>query len=137
MLVDPRALAVKNPPPPDQAFFTKIDGESMEPWLPDGTIVLCKKCKQVTAAGRYVYWIDEENGTLCKRMEKVGEDELKVTSDNPEAANWLLTHVEDDLYRTQDEQTIRIQVYGRVVYPPDTAKSIMEQVTQQLKKVVG
>ena len=89
--------------------------------------------------GRYVLWLGDDDGDVVRCVERLGGDRLLIMKDNPTGhrTKRLLVHQEDDIYEEDDGATVRVRIRGQVVYPADTAHSILNTVTEQLSKVLN
>jgi len=123
-------------PADDNAFAIKIQGTSMEPWLRDGQIVICLRADAVEAPGRYVFW-SGDGGYQVKDIERAGDEALRITQHGPNPRTEILEHIEEDEYRGEAGRTHTIKIKGRVVYPDDTARAVLRQVTSELRKIMG
>ncbi|MEM1268411.1 MAG: S24 family peptidase [Bacteroidota bacterium] len=122
----------------DEAYWTRVRGTSMEPWLPDGTPILVEVVHGITAAGRYVLYFDDDDGEEVKRIEKLGGGAIKVVSDNPAHVTRTLRPLGEDMYSDDDNDLrLRVNVRGRVVFPPDTPQAILSTITQQMSRLVN
>lgn len=111
---------------PEEAYWTVVEGDSMEPWLPDGAPILVERCDSFQSGGRYVLWVDDDHGNVVKRVERLGGGALLLISDNPAHPTRTLRHVEGDLYEDpQHGLTLQLRVQGRVILPPDTPHAIL------------
>jgi phage repressor protein C with HTH and peptisase S24 domain len=122
-------------PGPERAYWTSVEGTSMEPWLPNGTMILVEECGEITSGDRYVIWLGDTDANIVKRIERLSDDKLKVASDNPRHETRVYARREANIYEDEEGDTTHIRVQGRVIYPPDTANSILSTVTEQLRKI--
>ena len=121
-------------PENNEAYWTKVRGTSMEPWLPDGSPILVVKCNEVIQGGRYVIYLDDSDAEVVKRVEKLGGNVLRIISDNPSHSTQTFRHLEDDMYRDEENRiTARIRVGGVVVYPKDTGYAITRMITGTMR----
>lgn len=75
---------------PDAASLIYVAGDSMEPTLKDGSIVLIDH-QQREPVGKHVYAIRNGDELMVKRLEKPDGKTLLLTSDNPKYATKVLT----------------------------------------------
>jgi len=123
-------------PPPSKAYWTRVNGESMEPYLQDGSPILVERVEDgVEAAGRYALLIDEVGGVV-KRCERVGSETLRVASDNPSFPTRIYTHQENEHYEDRDGNVLKIRVQGRVVYPRDTPHAMQEKAIHDIARAL-
>lgn len=136
-------------PERDEAFFCQLEGDSMQPWLSEGNYVFALRKKEVSVPGRHVVWWGEDQAQICVRLSLVGEGPeaqresgedmqgrlLKLKKYGPEET-MKLRAVSSDIYETESGDRVRMQVRGRVVWPPSTAEDVMETVTDQMGKVL-
>lgn len=121
-----------------RAYWTRVQGSSMEPWLPDQSPIFVERSSEVVDGGRYVLWLDDVDAEIVKRIERLGGGYLRIISDNPNHATQLLRHVQDDVYEDEATQAkVRVRIRGRVLYPPDTPHAILKTVTEQMARMVG
>ena len=122
---------------PKEAYWTFVQGESMEPWLPDGSPILVEKCREVNGGGRYVLWLDDEKGKVVKRVERRGGGILHLISDNPAHLSIEVEHLEGTMFKDRETgRSMDIYVQGRIVYPPDTPQAILRMFAQQMAEVM-
>jgi phage repressor protein C with HTH and peptisase S24 domain len=128
--------AVGYVPAPEHAFWCRIAGDSMAPWLSNGEIVLAQECQSVEVAGRYVYWLDDHEGHQVKHFEPLGEGDLRITQYGPTPRTEEYEHEEGNCWRDSDGRAWRFRICGRVIYPADTGRSLLETTTRQLKDML-
>lgn len=122
-------------PDKDEAFWARVEGESMEPWLRDGTYAFALRQNTVTVPGRYVIWWGEQESEICCYLAKMSDSTLLLRKYGPEK-EYTLRHKGDLTYEISSSETIRMEVRGRIIYPPSSARSILETVTDQMGKVL-
>jgi hypothetical protein len=136
-------------PSRDEAFFCRLEGDSMQPWLSEGDYVFALRTEKVSVPGRYVIWWGEDQAQICVRLSLIGEGPeaqresgeetqgklLKLKKQGPEET-MKLRAVSPDVYETEEGDHVRMQIQGRVVWPPSTAEGVMETVTDQMGKVL-
>jgi phage repressor protein C with HTH and peptisase S24 domain len=122
-------------PDKDEGFWVQIQGHSMEPWLADGQYVFALDQQVVDVPGRYVIWWGGHESEVCCYLAKLSEKTLLLRKYGPEK-EFRLNHVEGDTYEIEDGTTVRLQVRGRIIWPPDRARSVMETVTDQIGQVM-
>ncbi|NQZ05572.1 MAG: helix-turn-helix transcriptional regulator [Algicola sp.] len=89
----------------DNIAFVTVSGDSMEPTLDDGDLILVDMSQQqVNHEG--IFLLQTDNGLFTKRLKQTRDGGLQVISDNPEHSNWLIS-------ATADEQN---RVVGKVVW---------------------
>lgn len=145
-------------PDPDEAFFFRIEGDSMQPWLSEGEYVLALRTDRVTAPGRYVTWWGESEAQICVHLSPLGksaeedaEEDGSPADDAPAEEKGgsvvqlkkygpqetlRLCHLSGSTYETGEGTRVRMQIRGRVVWPPSTPQDLMETVTDQMAKVL-
>lgn len=80
---------------PEHSVSTQVDGRSMEPTLPDGSIVLLNlKAKSIVDGRIYAYRYDGE--LKLKRLHKLKDGRIAAKSDNPEFEDAILDGASDD-----------------------------------------
>jgi len=89
----------------DRCVVTGVSGDSMEPLLFDGDLVLIDKRKADLQNGQVYAFVDVEGDVRIKRLEKI-DGGILLRSDNPEHAT--------DLRMGQDAN--QIDVIGRLVW---------------------
>lgn len=122
-------------PSKDEGFWVQIQGHSMEPWLTDGQYVFALDQQVVDVPGRYVIWWGGHESEICCYLANLSEKTLLLRKYGPEK-EFRLSHVEGDTYEIEDGTTVRLQVRGRIIWPPDRARSVMETVTDQVGQVM-
>jgi len=124
-------------PDPSAAYWTRVNGEAMEPFLQDGALVLAEETENgVEAPGRYVLRFNSAGG-IVKRCERLGKNALRVASDNRSFPTQVLIHQGGDRYEDGDGHSVRLRVQGRIVYPKDTAHAIKEHVVHDIARAIG
>lgn len=115
-------------PDPGVSYWTCVNGESMEPFLQDGAPIFVEETDgQIEAPGRYVLHLNAAGG-IVKRCQKLGEDTLRVASDNRSFSPQVLTLQDGGgLYEDRDGRSVRLYVQGRIIYPRDTARAAERQ----------
>lgn len=123
---------------PGEAYWSRVRGNSMEPWLPDGSPILVEVLNDITS-GRFVIYIDDEDGEIVKRIEPLGGGELLLLSDNPAHPGRHLRRIQngdEDMYEDLERGTkLRLVVRGRVLYPPDTPQAILKTIIQGMAEM--
>lgn len=124
--------------PSDRAWWTRVRGTSMEPWLQNGSFIFCEVVERATTPGRYVVHLDDDDAEIVKRIEVLGGGGLILISDNNAHPRRQLRQVEDsddpNLYYDETYGvTLRLSVRGFVLYPEDTGQSIVSLVSQTLR----
>ncbi|WP_281645714.1 helix-turn-helix transcriptional regulator [Parendozoicomonas sp. Alg238-R29] len=80
----------------DNLAFVNIRGNSMYPTLHDGDRVLVDISRK-TIQGEGLYLLRTDDGLMAKRLKSLRNNELQITSDNPEYPSWTLAaHERDD-----------------------------------------
>lgn len=113
-------------PESHQAYWSKVQGTSMEPWLPDQSPIFVIICREVQDNGRYVMYLDDVDAEVIKRVERIGGGVLLLLSDNPAHPSRPLYQLEGDMW--EDRQygiRLRLRIQGRVVFPADTPQAIL------------
>ena len=147
-------------PDPDEAFFCRIEGDLMQPWLNEGEYVLALRTDQVTVPGRYVTWWGESEAQVCVCLSPLGKDAGKRVEEGESSVEegeslgkgkdsgviqlktygpqetLSLCHLSGSTYETGKGTRVRMQIRGRVVWPLSTPKDVMETVTDQMAKVL-
>jgi len=122
-------------PDKEDAFWVQVQGESMEPWLQDGSYAFVLRQKEVDVPGRYVIWWGEDEAEICCYLGRLSDSSLLLRKYGPEE-EWELTHKEGDIYDTPSMGTVRMQVQGRIIWPRSTAKSVMDTVVDKMGDVM-
>ncbi len=150
-------------PDRDKAFFCRIEGDSMQPWLSEGEYVFALRTDRVGAPGRHVVWWGEQKAQMCVQLTLVGQcpkseqrsgageasgssaegsssgeaqgQVIQLKRYGPEETT-TLRPVSGDIYETEQGSRIRMQIRGRVVWPSSTPQDMMETVTDQMGKVL-
>src|SRR5690625_1082208 len=121
----------------ESAYWTRVQGSSMEPWLPDGSPIFVERTSEVGSGGRYVLWLDDVDAEIVKRIERFGGGYLRIISDNPAHASQTLRHIADDMFEDQATgATVRVRIRGRVLYPADTPFAILQTVTVHVARMM-
>ena len=60
-------------PDRSEAFFCRIEGDSMQPWLSEGEYVFAMRTDRVGASGRHVVWWGEQKAQMCVQLTLVGQ----------------------------------------------------------------
>lgn len=136
-------------PDQDEAFFFRIKGDSMQPWLSEGDFVFALHAEEVTAPSRYVIKWGEHESQICVHLsplqedigggensEKIEGEGIQLTEYGPRRTK-SLRHISGDLYETRDGDQVRMQIHGRVVWPSSDPQNMIETITDQIGKVVG
>lgn len=124
-------------PDPDLTYWTCVNGESMEPFLRDGAPILVEEIEGgIVAPGRYVLHLNSAGG-IVKRCERLGEDTLRVASDNRSFSTQVLTRQDCGLYKDRNGHSVQLRVQGRVIYPRDTPRAIKEQTIGDVARAIG
>lgn len=128
-------------PEPGTIFWSYVVGESMEPWLPDGTPILIERCSEIGDGGRYALWVDDGSGDIIKRCERLGGNRLHLISDNRSFPSRVLEHVTDaDTSDTYVDllhgHTLRLRVRGRIISPRDTSVAVMGQLADFARSLI-
>ncbi len=84
----------------------QVDGESMEPTLNDGDVVLVNTAEKKIQSGK-VFAIRTEDGVRLKRLHKQMDGRVKVTSDNPDKISY------PDEWLNRD---MKVDIIGLVVH---------------------
>lgn len=66
----------------DVYFGLKIQGNSMEPGIADGDIIICKK-QDDAEDGQIIVAVIDGNDGVCKRLKKYDDGKIALMSDNP------------------------------------------------------
>jgi len=147
-------------PDPDEAFFCRIEGDLMQPWLNEGEYVLALRTDQVTVPGRYVTWWGESEAQICVHLSPLGKDAGKRVEEGESSVDegespmegedsgviqlktygpqetLRLCHLSGRSYETGEGTRVQMQIRGRVVWPLSTPRDVMETVTDQMAKVL-
>lgn len=147
-------------PDPDEAFFCRIEGDLMQPWLSEGEYVLALRTDQVTVPGRYVTWWGESEAQVCVCLSPLGKDAGKRVEEGESSVEegespgkgkdsgviqlktygpqetLRLCHLSGRSYETGEGTRVQMQIRGRVVWPLSTPRDVMETVTDQMAKVL-
>lgn len=90
---------------PDRASLIFVDGDSMAPTIPSGSIALVNH-NRVQVISKRVYAFREGDELFVKRLELIEDSGLFVTSDNPDRASRVI--------RNQDLEAV--SVIGEVIW---------------------
>ena len=93
----------------DKLAFVTVSGDSMQPTLDDGDMILADLSSNSLQQQTYldgIYLLQTQDGLMSKRLKSKSGGDIEVISDNPDYANWCLSP-------QTDEQT---QVIGKVVW---------------------
>jgi len=71
--------------PPDADYCVGIDGDSMEPWIADGSMVYVKRGAQISELDVGIFFVDGD--VLCKQWMRDGDGGLLLLSANPARRN--------------------------------------------------
>jgi phage repressor protein C with HTH and peptisase S24 domain len=89
----------------DNIAFVTVSGDSMEPTLDDGDLILVDMSQQqVNHEG--IFLLQTDDGLFTKRLKQARDGALQVISDNPQHASWMISPA-------QHEQN---RVIGKVVW---------------------
>lgn len=127
-------------PSVERLFAVRVIGHSMEPWIRDRQIVICEEVRTVGAPGRYVYWLDSEEGYVVKDIEPAGDGALRITQHGPNPRTDVLEPVkngEPNTYRDRAGRAHMVKIKGRVIFPDDTARALLTRLENSLRKIVG
>jgi len=123
-------------PDRDEAFWCRINGSSMEPWIQDGSFCFALRQKRVSEPGRYIVWWGQDQAQVCLYLAQMSQTKLLGRKYGPEK-EYHLDHVEEDMWRVEGyDEPIRMIVKGRVVWPRSTAQGVLETVTDQMGKML-
>lgn len=92
---------------PQDLYLVYVDGESMEPTLRPGDMVLVDRCQAHNVPRDGIYVIRMDDSLLVKRLQRLPGHRVRVTSDNPAYEPFDL-----DLNTHQEE----LAVIGRVIW---------------------
>ena len=67
---------------PSEVYIMPVDGESMEPTIRSGELILIKKINQAKKPGDGIYVVRLEGTVLVKRIQFMPQNKVKVSSDN-------------------------------------------------------
>jgi hypothetical protein len=140
-------------PDPDEAFFFRIEGDSMQPWLSEGEYVLALRTDQVTVPGRYVTRWGESEAQVCVHLSPLGKHAERHAEEGESPVEGKdggviqlktygpqetlrLCHLSGRSYETGEGTRVQMQIRGRVVWPLSTPRDVMETVTDQMAKVL-
>lgn len=124
---------------PERMFWTFVVGDSNEPYLADGTPILCEARSDVSEAGRYVYWMDEDDGDHVKRIQPLGRGRYLIIPDNKLYQPRLIEAVEGEQDLVRDVElghTFKLRIQGRVLFPPDTGAAVASQLADFAKQLL-
>ena len=68
--------------PSDADYGVRISGDSMEPTIPDGSIVFVRKAQTAHNRDIVIAWVESEGGMVCKRAVCDGDRLLRLESAN-------------------------------------------------------
>lgn len=98
----------------DCHLFVRVAGSSMEPVLSHGQIVAAERTDHVKGQDIYVYWRDDENSYVLAIVQSTPNG-LEVEKRGPDPSRTEWTHEREDMYRSEDGDTARIKIVGRVL----------------------
>lgn len=133
----PRALIVSMVgffPDPTETRWVNVKGDSMEPFLSDGTPVLVQRVRRVSESGRYVLWYGEDV-EMVKRIEVLALGHLRISCDNLAYPSreyfylgesmWEEVLETDETGKPTKKRTVHFDITARVIYPKDTSPAIV------------
>lgn len=89
----------------DNIAFVTVSGESMQPTLDDGDMILVD-LSQRQVGREDIYLLQTDGSLMTKRLKPQRNGELTVLSDNPEYPSWTISPTEDG----------QNQVLGKIVW---------------------
>lgn len=100
-----RSWLKKNEHNPDKLVWVEVKGDSMEPMLFEGDLVLVDKCERSLTNGK-TYVIRVDNELIVKAIQKLPANKIQISSANPMYPPFIL-----------DEQQVEeaISIVGQVV----------------------
>ena len=101
---------------PSMAALVSVKGESMQPTLFDGDLVLVDRNRFSVQSGRIYAFIDYEEGARVKRLRLFGNSGMVIQSDNPSS------EFSDEERSGQDMQDVLDNIIGEVVWSGHTWK---------------
>jgi phage repressor protein C with HTH and peptisase S24 domain len=102
--------------PPAVMGVTRVEGDLMEPALPDGTLAFYELVDDVRGGGLYVVRVD--GAVQCSRVQKAGPD-YRLIPDN-KAAEYVVTTIRRDGDRFVHAETatdVDFVVVGKILWP--------------------
>ncbi len=125
-------------PEPDDAYWDYLDGTDMLPWYPHGRAVFVIKCSEVTGAGPYMVFLGKSPVSTMRRLERLGDGGLRVTTDNKSYSDQTLDYKEGDLWIDRATgREVFLHIHGRVGNPNEEGKAILDTLVHAMKEVFG
>ena len=112
--------------PPEDLRGVYIRGESMEPGLTDGQLVLYRPTRNLVSGHRYLLLIEDpltgDWPLYVKRLQVMAGGGIKIISDNPGLGiedELLVPNDEGELIHQRTMRRVQLRVVGRVLWPRD------------------
>lgn len=124
---------------PTHAKVHCANGSLMGPYLPDRCRVLVEEQVQVQGPGRYLFRWKGGTEKVVGYLNRWGDSSILLRRYAPRE-KVIIQHVEGDQYEHQDGTLFTMQVIGKVVYPPDSARQLTEEMmdkTQETLSAIG
>ncbi|MEM7789264.1 MAG: S24 family peptidase [Bacteroidota bacterium] len=121
--------------PPPVMGVSMVVGDSMEPMLHDGDLVLYDLTPD--AGGGGVFVVNYEGQAGCKRVQPVGKG-YRLIPENRLAGYTaeLLRHTEEGYVQDETGDLVEFGIVGRVLFPrPETPRLHIDQVGQLLRRM--
>ena len=116
---------------PGRLAISFVRGDSMLPYLPDGTPIIIEEMGAFAEGGRYAIYYGNTEEEEVKRVERLGEKRIRISSDNRAFPPRLYEHIEGDLFADlSDGHHERIRIRGRIIHPLDMAAAVTGQLAE-------
>ena len=99
---------------PGMAALLSVKGESMQPTLFDGDLVLVDRNRFTVQSGKIYAFVDGDDGARVKRLRLFGNAGLVIQSDNHSS------EFEDEERSGQDMQSVLDNIIGEVLWSGHT-----------------
>jgi len=123
--------------PPSEIFVMEADGDSMEPTIENGDLVVAEPVEELRSAGIYV--VDLGRGCTVKRIQPHSDGSLTVIPDNTtkQYEKETLEPTKSGFQRKSTKKGASFQVIGRVRFPDrNTDELHIEQVGSIIRSLV-
>ena len=128
--------------PPDNMRGVYVSGDSMEPGLEDGQLVLYEPVDHMMSGQRYVMLIEDPHTgdwpLYVKRVQLFAGGGIKIISDNRALGledEILIPDKDGHLIHQQTKLPVRIRVVGRVLWPTDQSADAVKLITRTIERM--
>jgi transcriptional regulator with XRE-family HTH domain len=121
---------------PTHAKVHCANGSLMGPYLADRCRVLVEKQKQVQGPGRYLFRWKGGTEKVVGYLNRWGDSSILLRRYAPRE-KVVIHHVEGDQYEHQDGTPFTMEMIGKVVYPPDSARQLTEEMLDKTQETLG